>query len=1191
MKNSHFGGSSMKKLLLLIVIPVAFIMANSGVTVTQSSANLISLSVSLPTLQIGSQDMSGKTFSALAFPDAAIPTEIGAPQLPLIREFVEIPFGAQVSVNVEILKSEYINLPNQVMPFQPSIPKTGSKPAFVMNEDAYNQDQFITNFQNDSKTSVRASIAMIGEIRGHRVALVEIYPLAYNPKQNTVEYASEMRVNLVLTGSNIMLTEQMRNNFYSKPYDMMLQGMVMNYDAYVLNPPPDLPVGYLIIVPDAWVSNIQPLVQWRTRKGYKVFVRTLSQVGGGTNTTVRNYILNAYNTWTIKPTFVLLVGDIDKIGYWIGTGSDNPPTDLNYSMMTTPDYLPDLDLSRASVADAYQLDSLVQKTIKYEQNNWINGTDWTKKALFIASADGSNHGVAEGTMRYCMARMRRFGYGVICDSIFTYYTSGAAAIATTKINEGRAWVTFSGHGAESGWADPGITYSTTNIHALANVDKVPIVGSYCCLMGNFAYSSECGEEAWIRSGYRGAIANYASSVTSYWPNDDTLQRRVFDAALDSNFYWAMGMLNKGKLAYYLQWGDVSFTRRYFEEYNMLGDGAIDIYWDVPATLSVTYPSIIPLGTYTIPVSVMKLGSPVQNALVCAKIKSDTVFASAYTNALGQASLQITTNNPDSVYITVTGHNCAPHLGGTMALAANGPYMMYLRNQIYDPLPGGNNDGLINPGEAIEMQIWFKNLGSAVANNVRAWLRSTDPCVTITDSFKTLGNVAPNDSIYTPDGFNFTVAASCTNCYSLPFTLTLKDANDTTWTSALNLTVYQCKLASDSNIVNDPTPGGNNNHILDPGETVNIISTVGNIGGANADNVTAVLSTNNSHITITDPNSNFGTINTGSTGNNSSDPFAVTVDNSITSGSMVTFKVLVTSGVYIDSFEFTLPVGLYLEDFEATSGGYAPSPFTGGWAWGVPTSGPNSAHSGTKVWATVLGGNYANSANWTLTSPTLQASADNPTLKFWHWYYMESNYDGGNVKISTNGGLSWNLITPDGGYNGTAPSSNVGIPNQACYMGQSSSWSQVIFSSLPVTAGQQFLLRWCFGSDASVVYAGWYIDDITGIGLTNILSGISEGSQSVSRPITMLYAPKPNPVTNGIAHISYSIAEASKVTLRVYDASGRVVRTLVNGQAGPGIYNVVWNGQDENHQSVAKGIYFYTLETPKQNFTKKLIFTR
>lgn len=781
----------MKKLLLLVVIPCALVLANSGVTVTQSTLDKVSLLVSLPTLTVTSQELGGapyrkgRMFSELAFPEACISTEIGAPQLPVIREFIEIPFGAEVEVNAEVIKSEFVYPQYKVLPLQYSIPKSGPRPDFVLNEEVYNQDQFITFIQSENKSSVRARVEMIGEIRGHRVALVEIYPVAYNPKENVVEYASEIKVNLTLTGANLLLTEQMRNNYYSKPYDMMLRDLVKNYDAYVFTPPPDLPIGYLIIVPDEWVNNVMPLAQWRARKGFKVFVRTISQVGGSANNTVRNYILNAYNTWSIPPTSVLLVGDVDKIGYFVGTGTGTPNTDLNYSMMTTPDYLPDLDVSRASIANAAQLDSLVQKIIKYEKNQWISTNEWLNKSYFIASSDGSDHQVTERTHNYCMGVARRFG--VICDSMFLYYNSGTPI--TTAINGGRAWVTYSGHGAEDRWQDP--NYTSAMVRQLTNVDKVPLVGTYACLSGNFASTShpECFSETWIRVGFRGAIAHYASSVTSYWTEDDTLQRRVFDYAFDSNFVWAMGMLNKAKIRYFSQMGNTGMTRRYFEMYNMMGDGAIDVYWNIPALINVTYPAVIPLGSYIMPITVTKNNTPVRNALVCAMAKNDTaVCVSAYTDVNGQVQLPLTNTFTDSIYITVTGHNLATFLGATQARSLAGAYILYLRHLIFDPPPGGNNDSIVNSGESVEMRTWFKNYGNSTANTVRAWLRSADPNITITDSFKSIGNVLAHDSAYTADGFNFSVAPGCTNGYSLRFTLTIKDAQDSTWWSDIKIIV-------------------------------------------------------------------------------------------------------------------------------------------------------------------------------------------------------------------------------------------------------------------------------------------------------------------------------------------------------------------------------------------------------------------
>jgi len=180
-----------------------------------------------------------------------------------------------------------------------------------------------------------------------------------------------------------------------------------------------------------------------------------------------------------------------------------------------------------------------------------------------------------------------------------------------------------------------------------------------------------------------------------------------------------------------------------------------------------------------------------------------------------------------------------------------------------------------------------------------------------------------------------------------------------------------------------------------------------------------------------------------------------------------------TGAY--SFEI---VEYFLWDFEPDNGGFAE---TGGvWEWGAPTSGPGNAHSGVNVWATKLAENYPNSADARLETPivTLAASKPYAILTLWHWYATESSYDGGNVKISTDGGATWNLITPLADYNGTASTSNVGIPGERCWMGTTTGnfWHQELFDVSAYT-GNNVMFRFHFGSDPSVAYAGWYVDDV------------------------------------------------------------------------------------------------------------------
>jgi flagellar hook assembly protein FlgD len=64
-----------------------------------------------------------------------------------------------------------------------------------------------------------------------------------------------------------------------------------------------------------------------------------------------------------------------------------------------------------------------------------------------------------------------------------------------------------------------------------------------------------------------------------------------------------------------------------------------------------------------------------------------------------------------------------------------------------------------------------------------------------------------------------------------------------------------------------------------------------------------------------------------------------------------------------------------------------------------------------------------------------------------------------------------------------------------------------------------------------------------------------------------------------------------VTVRIYDVTGRLVRTLVNEVKDAGAYSAVWDGRNEGGANVASGIYFYKMETSGFSATKKLVMLR
>jgi hypothetical protein len=170
---------------------------------------------------------------------------------------------------------------------------------------------------------------------------------------------------------------------------------------------------------------------------------------------------------------------------------------------------------------------------------------------------------------------------------------------------------------------------------------------------------------------------------------------------------------------------------------------------------------------------------------------------------------------------------------------------------------------------------------------------------------------------------------------------------------------------------------------------------------------------------------------------------------------------------------------YEEDFEADNGGYN-TEGTSLWEWGQPTNGPGSGHSGGFLWATSLTGNYGNYENAKLDSVPVSLPPDLSTeLSFWLWYDTEAYYDGANVKISTDGGSSWALL---GSYldpynEDAAASGNSGIPYEPCFSGHGQGYWEQVTLDLSAYSGADIILRWHFGSDVSVYYPGFYIDDV------------------------------------------------------------------------------------------------------------------
>ena len=267
-----------------------------------------------------------------------------------------------------------------------------------------------------------------------------------------------------------------------------------------------------------------------------------------------------------------------------------------------------------------------------------------------------------------------------------------------------------------------------------------------------------------------------------------------------------------------------------------------------------------------------------------------------------------------------------------------------------------------------------------------------------------------------------------------------------------------------------------------------------------------------------------------------------------------------------------------------------------WEWGKPSSGPDSAHSGQKLWATRLSGNYSNSSNSTLDVPPMElvGGIENVAFSFWHWYSTEfsrgSIWDGGNVKLSVVG-VPFNVIAPESGYDGVIDNYNPVLGGEPGFGGPpdgTPGWREEIFD-LSQYIGHTVQIRFQFGSDDNTTAPGWYIDDLGFLVFPTIDTKVSQTPVSLPGRF-QLRQNYPNPF-NSETFIRFELPEKQHVRLSVYNSLGQIIKVLVEQNKSAGRYVVKWDGKNRAGVPVVSGLYFYRMETKDMDVVRKMLYLR
>lgn len=515
------------------------------------------------------------------------PAEVGVPDLPVLTEEIEIPAGE--GLTLEILDSKSYaavlgeeNLPTTIPARAPEVEKCAAGEVCAVNNP---------NLVSQAEGIFPASPAQVVNtyvVRGHEIAQLQFWPVQYDAAQQTVEIYEELTLRLSISGAGGRAATQNPAVYASSAFETQLSASVLNYSQPV-KVETDRAVGgegYLIIAPDAFVSSLSTLVNLKENQGFSVTVASLSTTGAAASD-IKAYIQNAYNTWSVPPTYVLLVGDVDNgansMPAFTGESSQTA-TDLYYGTVDGTDWIPDIFVGRLPARTTAQLTTMISNLNTY--NNLTGSEGWVKKAAFLASNDSNYWDVAEATQDYVISNYTQpAGYtGAFPsvpqaggDKLYAHtYTAGTSNVSSS-INDNRVLIAYTGHGSQISWGGP--SFSQSNIRAITSTGVFSVVTSFACLTGDYAVTESFGE-TWMLQSNKGAIAFIGSSASTFWGPDDIMERAMMDSlysgAASANVIGSFTYAGLMAVEASRPGTGTAQSRYYWESYNILGDPALEM---------------------------------------------------------------------------------------------------------------------------------------------------------------------------------------------------------------------------------------------------------------------------------------------------------------------------------------------------------------------------------------------------------------------------------------------------------------------------------------------------------------------------------------------------------------------------------------------------------------------------------------
>ena len=1002
-----------------------------GFNLTEKTRDGLHISYNLGQMSLSQLNYRGEEMSEIGISAITIPANAGSPNLPSDSRMMAIPQGATATLHVVSFDKEIIHNVNVAPALRIQAESEEPEMNYVKDMSIYSKNAFYP---------AEPFVMGNSYIRGVESVTVSITPFQYNPVTKDLVVYTNVELAVTFEGGDGHFGEERLRSPYWDPilaaellnYDQL---PVIDYEARMQKWLRDSDKGaeYLIITPnnDAWAEYANQLKDYRTRQGIITQVYRLDEMPVTNTDQLKSWFHSAYNTWEIAPVAVCLLGDhgSDMSQYIPAevvphTYEDNCITDNRYAD-PSGDNLPDMVFSRLVAQDANEVPVFVSKQIEYEYTNpnldpdfytrpitalgwqterWFqlcseifggymrnHGYDTNRINCIYLGSPGDEWSTAQNTSQVTnYFGPNGVGYIPSSPSQLGGWTGGSPEQVVQAVNRGTFWLQHRDHGWEEGWGEPAVDNS--HVYQMNNVGKMPFVMSINCQTGMFDYTGSnntCFAEAWMRRTYNGenagAVGILCPTQVSYSFVNDAYVWGVYDlfdgdfmpsygpyAANTGNWMPAFGnvagkyFLAQSSWPYNHEDKDITYTM-----FTAHCDAFLRIYTQVPQVMEIAHPEAV-LNNH----GEVSISAP-QGCMI-SLVKEDLEGGweiLAVTEATGnQQAIEFAPQTPPTeIHLVVTGQNYLRYEAVMPVIPDNGPYIVFDNKTIHDQ----NNNQQLDFGEAIDLDITLKNIGSDPMEAFEAVLESQSEYITITNGVAQYEGMAPNDTQTVANAFSFVVADNVPDKTSNHFTITVTNGNDT-YVSDIVMKAYAPFFKLGGMSITEVN--GNGNGRLDAGETAQLSFPIENKGHADAAATVATLQMLSPYIIVAEHTVDFDAIIVGET---KTAVYDITIDESTPDGYSCPLVLSVESGQYYTQNDYAAKVGLIIESFESGL-------FGEGWIndankpWRIVTENPYEGQY------CVRSGAIGN--NGTTTLILSHEAGSNDSISFYYKVSSETNWD-------------------------------------------------------------------------------------------------------------------------------------------------------------------------------------------------------